>query len=206
VNILITRIDELLKWVDHQKITLTVIRKNIKLAKEERKKYLYELKYFRQALKRIQQVGKETQQQTIIRVNKLVTSAIRDVFQDDGYDFEMEVSFTDRSMSVDLFLIRDGEKFDPLECCSYGVVDVLCFALRISAWSICPKRSTLLFDEPFKNVSKKYRERLGKFVRKVSEQLDFQFIVTTHMPELSENAHKVFHLVKKGKSSILCNP
>ena len=173
-------------------------------AKKERKDAIRELRWYKLALRRIQDVGVETQKKTVYRIEKLVTYAIRDVFGEDGYDFKLELSYSDKSMSVDFYLERDGECFDPLECCSYGVVDVMCFALRIAIWSLSPGRKTLIFDEPFKNVSKEYRERVGQFVRKISEELDFQFIIVTHMPELSENAHRNFHLVKKGKETVLC--
>lgn len=177
---------------------------NIIKSKREKRKYWKELKYFKLALRRLQDEGVATQNYMVKHVQSLVTLGIRDVFGKDGYDFVMEVRCTDRAMSVDFFLERDGELFDPLECCSYGVVDVMCFCLRIAIWSIVPGRRTMIFDEPFKNVSKEYRKKLGAFVRKISEQMDFQFIISTHMEELRDAAHKNFHLVKKGKESALC--
>ena len=149
------------------------------------------------ALRIIQHVGTETQKTTVLKIEGLVTSALRDVFQEDGYDFAMELSYSKRSMSAEFYFVRDGEQYDPLECCGYGCVDVACFALRVAIWSLNPSTRVMLFDEPFKNVSQEYRERVGQLVRKISRALKFQFIITTHMPELATYADADFFLTKR---------
>lgn len=166
-----------------------------------KRKLMVDLKTSSEALQLIKHVGVRTQKRTVFKIENLVTTAIRDVFGKDGYDFEMELTYTKRSLAVSFFFVRDKERYDPLECCGYGVVDVACFALRIAIWSLNPSRRVLILDEPFKNVSEEYRERVGQFVRKVSEQLNFQFIITTHMPELAMHAHRCFRLKKSGKKT-----
>ena len=199
---LLRRMQKLVDQCKEVSYQYNMLEKELVTLRKQRKAILKELKASLEALALIKHVGAETQKNTVYKIENLVTIALRDVFGEDGYDFEMELSYDKRSMSVDFFLVRDEERYDPLECCGYGVVDVACFALRVAIWSLNPSRKTMILDEPFKNVSQEYRLRVGQFVKKVSEQLGFQFIITTHMPELSVNAHKVFMLKKcKGQKT-----
>jgi len=172
-------------------------KRTLKTLKAEREFLEQSRKQAVHALRIIQHVGTETQKTTVVKIEGLVTTALRDVFGEDGYDFEMELTYSKRSMSADFYFTRDGERFDPLECCGYGCVDVACFALRVAIWSLCPSTRVMFLDEPFKNVSEEYRERVGQLVQKISRALDFQFIITTHLPELAKYADADFFLTKR---------
>lgn len=183
---------------------LSFYRKQIKLKRSEKKSLLADLQECINVLKFIQRVGIKTHKQTTTLIESMVTFAIRDVFGDDGYDFEIELEQKGKTNALNFYFCRDGEKFDPMECCGYGIVDVACFALRIAIWRLGFGRRVFIFDEPFKNVSKEYRSRLAQFVRKISESLDIQLIITTHMEELAECAHRDFVLTKSGKDTLVC--
>ena len=184
--------------------------KELQNIRKERKSISKMRKLALLALKIIQRVGTSTQKKTLVKVEGLVSAALRDVFLDERYDFKMEVSYTKRTMSVEFFFVRDGEYYTPLECCGYGCVDVACFALRVAIWSLNPTARTFFLDEPFRNVSEEYRERVGQLLRKISKELSFQFIISTHMKELFAYADVLFKLTKqpnnrtKIERSVLC--
>lgn len=193
----IGRIKRLERAYALNEVLLEENRKALIAVGKERKEVVTLRRQAIQALRIIQHVGTATQKTTVMKIEGLVTSALRDVFQEEGYDFAMELSYGKRSMSAEFYFVRDGEQYDPLECCGYGCVDVACFALRVAIWSLNPSTRVMLFDEPFKNVSQEYRERVGQLVRKISRALNFQFIITTHMPELATYADADFFLTKK---------
>lgn len=190
------RIRRLERTYTTNQVLLKQCRTELATIRSERKEISKLRKLAVLALRIIQHVGTETQKKTVIKIEGLVTAAIRDVFQHEGYDFEMDLAYTKRTMSVEFFFVRDGERYTPLECCGYGCVDVACFALRVAIWSLNPSARVMFFDEPFKNVSKEYRERVGQFVHKISKELGFQFIITTHMRQLALFADADFMLTK----------
>jgi DNA repair exonuclease SbcCD ATPase subunit len=150
------------------------------------------------AMSIIQTVGEATQQYAVSTTENLVTTALRDVFGEEGYDFKIEIEHKRKTMNATFYFVRDGEKYEPLDCCGYGAVDVACFALRVAMWSLCPTEAVMLFDEPFKNVSKEYRARVAEFVKKIADTLSFQFIINTHMEEFLQYGDRIFRCTKKG--------
>ena len=86
------------------------------------------------------------------------------------------------------------------------MVDVASFALRISLWALKnPKsRNTLLLDEPFKNLSRKYLPKASDMLKKLCDRMKLQIIMIAHPPELIEAADRVFNveLDKKGVSHV----
>lgn len=191
------RVDDLLRVYNEKAVQLHYHRKRIAVLKSKQKKNFLSLNTSREAMRVIQEVGQQTQQKTIFKIEELVSTALWDVFGSEGYDFAMELTYDKRSMSCEFYFVRDKEKYSPLECCEYGAVDVACFALRIAIWCLTPSRRTMILDEPFKNVSEEYRKRMAQWVRKVSDQLHFQFIISTHVKELSEVAQRQFVFSKQ---------
>jgi len=190
------RVSRVLRQFDIDSARLSSVKEELLKVEKEKKASLHNLKIAKRAMSIIQREGARTQRQTVYKIENLVTYAIRDVFEDDGYNFKIKLDYNKRSMSVTFLFERDGELYDPLECCGYGVVDVACFALRIAVWSLKPSARTMILDEPFKNVSDEYKHRVGALVRKISQKSSFQFIIFTHIKELTEYGDKCFRLTK----------
>jgi DNA repair exonuclease SbcCD ATPase subunit len=126
-------------------------------------------------------------------LERVVTFALRDVFQKDGYDLEVELKTTKRALSATFWFVDNkGRKIDPLEGAGYGCVDVACFAIRVASMVMCGKSRTLWLDEPFRNVSEEYRHRLVRMVQHLTKELKVQIVMSTHMKELINGADKHF--------------
>ena len=82
-----------------------------------------------------------------------------------------------------------------------GVVDVVCFALRVVAWSLSQTSPVLILDEPFKWVSMGLRPICGQLLRGISDRLGLQIIMVTHDPELVEQADRIFLVEQKARRS-----
>lgn len=188
---LINRVSEL---VSTRKSLVTTLDR---LQKKENELFL-SCKIVHESLSILKTVGAVHQQDAVTTVESLVCMALKDVFGEEAYSFKMKIEETKRSMTVDFVFLRDGKEYEPLECCGYGQVDVAAFALRIAMMRLSPDCHLVLFDEPFKNVSEEYREKTAKLVMKISEALNLQFVIATHMKEFLRYGHKCFMFKKEG--------
>jgi DNA repair exonuclease SbcCD ATPase subunit len=67
-----------------------------------------------------------------------------------------------------------------------GVVDVASFALRVACLILHRPRlsKVMVLDEPFKFVSAQYRDRVRTMLERLSQDLDMQIIMVSHIDEL----------------------
>ncbi len=141
----------------------------------------------------IQTAARLTQEQLQHRISDTVTLALAAVFPD-PYEFKVEFVERRSSTECDLFFTRRGEDMKPLEDSGFGAADVASFALRFSCWRDSGSRPVLIFDEPFRQLSVKYREPAARMVKMLSEKLGIQIIMVTHIQELQLAADKVFEV------------
>lgn len=139
----------------------------------------------RTALALAQQVAMSVQEQAHRQIADVVSRSLEAVF-DEPYEFRIRFEQKRGRTEASLVFARDGVDVDPLTASGGGVVDVAAFALRLSALLLSrpPVRRLLVMDEPFRFVSVEYRERVGMLLERLADELDFQFIVVTHMEEL----------------------
>lgn len=155
--------------------------------KEEKAKFhsQLELKRVRKAQAVIQLVAQEVQTLVHRRISTIVSKCLKMVFED-PYEFEIEFVRKRNQTEAVIYLTRDGHKLDPSDSTGDGVVDIVSFALRLACLSLrLPKgRSFIAMDEPFKNVSADLRPRVATMLELLSEELGFQFLLSTHMKSL----------------------
>ena len=85
-----------------------------------------------------------------------------------------------------------------------GLVDILCFCLRVAVYSISKVDNIIVFDEAMKYVSKGYRSRAAELIHTLSEKLDLQFISVTHIEEMVDDCDKQIVVGKReGVSYVL---
>lgn len=148
----------------------------------------------------IQTTAQETQNQLTYHVQALVQNALDAVFPT-VYLFRAAFELRRGQTEVDIWLDKDGEAIDPRDAAGGGVVDVVCFALRVVAWSLSQTSPVLILDEPFKWVSMGLRPICGQLLRGISDRLGLQIIMVTHDPELVEQADRIFLVEQKARRS-----
>ena len=76
---------------------------------------------------------------------------------------------------------------------------LLLFALRIACWSMQSPRTrpTIIIDEPFRNLSKKFHLPASQMLQEISDKLKIQFIISTHTATLADFADKRFDIKLK---------
>lgn len=202
---MITVIQALRNSIEQQKGKRLQLQKSIESLKSSLTGNRKNLHRHEQALEIVRHVGLSTQEQLQFHISGLVTLALRAVFEDDAYEFKVEFVQRRGKTECDLSFVRDKEQIDPLAASGGGVVDVAAFALRAASWSMeCPRsRPVLILDEPFRYLSTDLLPKASLMLREISQRLGLQLIMVTHSEELTEDANKVFRVMKRKGISVV---
>ena len=176
--------------------------KNYTTTKEElaKLKIKYDKALIAQSL--IQKAAKNTQEKLKFSIEKIVTTAIENVFDEENYfDFKLEFETkNDRTHCTPVFLDKQGCDFSGEDDLGGSVLDVASFAARIAMWTLAGDNRTdpiFLLDESFKHLSEAFREESSALLKAFCDDLGLQIIVSTHLPSLKENADNGIFVEKR---------
>lgn len=161
-----------------------------------------ELKVVLDSQKLVQEVAEAVQSKLSSRIDDIVNLGLTTCFP--GYTFEMRY-VQSRGKTEVQFIVKDGDKeIDPLDQCGGGLVDVLCFCLRLAVYSISNVGNVLIFDEPYRFISRGLRSRVAELLSVLSKKLDLEIIMVTHIDEFAEASDKKFYIKKiNGTSEVV---
>lgn len=130
-------------------------------------------------------------------LDNLVSMALKTVLED-PYQFEAIFETKHNETECRLVFKRDGEERDPLDSTGGGAVDVAAFALRVAVQRMVCNRSSILMDEPFRNMSEDRHPFVADLLETISKKLSLQLIMITHRDKLTIKADKEI-TIRKGK-------
>lgn len=186
------------KFLNEKKATQELLKSKVKQLEIEIVSHQNCLVNLEKALEVMNTVSILVQQEFTEVVESLVTQALKFVFGD-NHSFELGSNISRNQPEVNMYLVIDGERFSPKDDeFSGGQADVVSFALRIILWAIQYKRtrSTLIYDEPFRNLSRNHIGRVSEMMKYLSETLNLQLIIITHIGELVEVSDMAFYVEK----------
>ena len=133
----------------------------------------------------LQGIAQEMQTQTLEVISSLVSKCLAAVFPE-PYTFKITFNQKRGRTEPEFVLERNGTELTPMDAAGGGVVDIIVFALRVSAliMSKPQARRLLILDEPFKFVSQDLQSNILKLVDGLAADMDIQFIIVTHQTEL----------------------
>lgn len=180
------------------------IEKELKEYEVNLKKIKENIEIIREALTITKAVGIATQSSLQKSISELSTLAINTVFEE-GYELSVEFVEKRGKTECELYLTQNKNRVDPMTACGGGLIEVVAFALRLTAKSmqVPQKRNILIMDEPFSKVSAQYISKVGDLVRKLCFDLGMQVIIVTHSLPLAEAADNVITVRKKDGVSIV---
>jgi DNA repair exonuclease SbcCD ATPase subunit len=145
----------------------------------------------------MQLVAKETQEQLEYKISELVSLGLSAIF-DNPYELVLNYEIKRGKTEANLLFKRNENEVKPLLASGGGAVDVAAFGLRVAIWSLKSPRSrnTLIFDEPFRFLSKVHQEKASQLLSEISKKLGIQIIMVTHNQEFIKSADKVFNVSK----------
>ena len=138
------------------------------------------------------------------KVVGLVTYGLQSVFQNPTMKLVVRERLQRNQKFYTLAISIDGVETDDWNSASGGVVDVLSFMLRVVLLSVSSNRKFVVLDEPFKGLSKGYRENLGTFLNLLADKLGIQFLIVSHQDEINSAADALYEIRNiEGESKIL---
>jgi DNA repair exonuclease SbcCD ATPase subunit len=154
----------------------------------------------------IQVVAKQTQENIEERISNIVSLALASVFPD-PYEFKVRFVSRRNKTEADLIFIKRGHEGRPEDVAGGGVLDVASFALRIAVWSIKPTNNVLIQDEPFHFLSRNLQAKCSQMIKMINQKVingkRLQFIIVSHIPEITEAADRIFNISNiKGVSKV----
>lgn len=161
---------------------------------QNRQKALEEAQVF------IQEIARQTQSQLKFVISDLVNLAIETCFPSE-YIFDIDFKIERGKTSAKLLFIKNDVEVDPMDAAGGGVVDIVAFALRLSAWSLGHTDNVIILDEPFRFLSKDLQPRAGEMMNKLCKSLGLQIICVTHSQEIIENSDRIFEVTIKDNTS-----
>ena len=131
-----------------------------------------------QTNKLIQEAAKATLSNISMKIGNIVTKAITSVLNQD-YTFHIDFKIAYGKLASDMYLMKDGFRYDLRKDNGDGVVDLVAIALRIAAICIDRRklRKLLILDEPCGAVSVNFQPFVGEMLKSLSDLLDLQIIM-----------------------------
>jgi DNA repair exonuclease SbcCD ATPase subunit len=184
------------------------LEENIKRSKEQEKKLIQSKQLLTDTIEFARKEAK-------FIIESLVSKSLQYVFEDPEMKFEIIIKPYKNRTDCDFLIMHKGKTLDPLESNGGGIVDIICFILRIALIQASNNISLqdeedsvevnneapLILDEPFKHLSEEYVPKIGNFLRELSLKLDMQIILITHNKQLMQYADKKF-IVEQGDDDI----
>ena len=179
------------------------MKKQIELNLENDKNNLSKLntriKLLEEAQTFLQKVATDTQSELKLQIEDIVNLALETVFPGE-YSFQVLFNISRGKTEAELLFLdqKTGRQIDPMNASGGGVIDLTSFALRIASYALEQGNgNVIVLDEPFRFVSRDLVARAGEILKVLSEKLNLQIILVTHIPELIDVANKVFEVKKQ---------
>lgn len=154
-----------------------------------------------QALSITQEVARQTQSQIKLHIEDIITMALEYIL-DDPYAFELDFVVKRNKTECDIYFVRDGKRIKPIDQSGGGAVDIASFASRIALWSLGDTDNVLIFDEPFKFVSREYQLKVGELLKKLSDQLNLQILMVSHNSNFIQQSDNIIEIYKDNNVSL----
>lgn len=144
--------------------------------------------------------AKMTQDNVRHHLTSIVSLALQTVLPDPP-DFVAEIMNRRNQTEIDLMVREGSDLISPYDAVGGGAIDLIAFSLRISLWLLKSTRKVFILDEPFRNVSHIYQDKVGELLSLLAEKLNIQFIIVSHQKLVDQYADRIFNCKMINKKS-----
>jgi hypothetical protein len=180
--------------LDEIKVRKEILEGAKKRFQRQLKEFEDEMECLQEAKSIFQKAATMTQNHLAEHLSGIVTKSLRTIWTDSNIEFKTKFVERRNTTECDMWIEEDGHEFSLLDSRGYGVVDVVSFSLKVAYILLHNCDNVIVIDEPFRNCSRDRHERISMLVKELSEELDMQFIISTHMTQLKEYADKSFEV------------
>jgi hypothetical protein len=131
------------------------------------------------------------------RVKVMLDSAVNHAAEAIGFDRRFEFAFSvshDKTVVTPTLYKGEYELGDMLSADSGGLSEVLALAIRASFLVLAKRRRFVYLDEDFTGVDDVRLSLTRELLQELSEKLDTQIVLNTHIPQLTELGSTVINL------------
>ena len=139
---------------------------------------------------------------SITTIDKLVTTGLRLVFEDQSLEFKTSVEKYRGKTAIKFRLLEDGADAPLLDAYGGGVLAVASVLLRVVSITILGLRRVLFLDESLSHLSAQYIPNASRLMRKLCEELGFSIVMVTHQPEFAAHADMHYRAVRKQNATV----
>lgn len=142
----------------------------------------------------VQESAQATLSNLSVKIGTIVTKALKAVLGE-SYKFNLDFKIAYGKLATDMYLEKDGKRYDLRRDNGDGVVDIVALALRVAVLCLDRRhiRRLLILDEPCGAVSVNYQQVLGATIKQLSDMLDLQVImIAAHGSVMQIEGAKVF--------------
>ena len=142
----------------------------------------------------VQEAAQATLSNLSVKIGTIVTKALKAVLGE-SYKFNLDFKIAYGKLATDMYLEKDGKRYDLRRDNGDGVVDIVALALRVAVLCLDRRhiRRLLILDEPCGAVSVNYQQVLGEMIKQLSDMLDLQvFMIAAHGSVMQIEGAKVF--------------
>lgn len=153
-----------------------------------------------EALRIVQAVAEEVQQQAHSQISLIVNRCLRLVFGPEAVVFDIEFEQKRGKTQARLRFLKGGQEVSPTGGSGVGVLDVASFGLRLASLVLStPKRRKLLvLDEPFRCLQG-HHQGVRKMLEILSEEFGVQIIMVASSKTLEVG--KIIHIGGEGEDA-----
>jgi hypothetical protein len=128
--------------------------------------------------------------QSTDQIDKLVTSGLRLVFEDQDLDFKTHVEKFRGKTSIRFELLHNGVTAPMMDAFGGGVLSVAGVLLRIVTIMALGLKRQVFLDETLSHLSEQYIQNASRLLRKLADELDFTIVLVTHADGYADHADK----------------
>ena len=148
----------------------------------------------------LQEVAQKTLQNLEFHISNLGTLALKSV-SPDFPELSATITIRRNQTEVDFLFKEFGKEQKPLDSSGFGAVNVVCYALRVSFWSLNKNRNVMILDEPFRDLSPDLQHKASEMVKRIGQKYNMQHIIVSHSENLNFAADRTFIVTKTNKKS-----
>lgn len=140
--------------------------------------------------------------QSVETVDKLVTTGLRVVFDDQVLEFKTATTRQRGRTGVKFDLLDGGIPHPLADSFGGGVLAVVGVLLRVTTIMSLDLRRVLFLDESLSHVAPKYVDNTSALLKKICDELDFTISLVSHTPEFASQADNHFEASKSASGTV----
>lgn len=137
--------------------------------------------------------------QSTDQIDRLVTTGLRLVFEDQDLEFKTRIEKFRGKTSIKFDLFHAGETAPLADSFGGGVLCVAGVLLRIVTIMTLGLRRVLFLDETLSHLSEVYIGNCSRLLKKLADELDFSIVLVTHADGYADHADR-HYVAKSGQT------